>query len=172
MAKKSSASSIWTIIIVVVVVLLLLWWWTSYKTGDSGTPEATTGTTTEETAAADARACGKDLGCGNALLAACNPGSFSADADRQTINITIKGQQGTGCAVTSSVAVTQLEPFVQEGDDVNGDCVLDMSCVSPMGMNFDSLTAWLQGAGLSECSGEFKDFTENLAAQFSGAGFE
>ena len=152
---KKKGNKVWIVVAIVVILIIIAggYWWLTRTSAISFY---------EATPAVAARDCGENLGCGNALLAVCNPGTFTAQSSRETINITVKDKANGGCAITSSVTVDQLAPFVQDGDDADGDGSLTMNCTSPLGMNFQSLTSWLQGPGLDSCSGEYKDFTVNL----------
>lgn len=145
------------VIIIVVAVVLLGWWWLSR--GSNGTP-ASDGTAAGAVAAP--QACGADITCGNALLAACKPGSFVGKSSQQDVNVTVVERAEAGCNIISSLTMAQLGVFAKPAFDKNNDGKLEMACEVPLGMDFEQLTTWLQGAGLNECEGELREFTDSL----------
>lgn len=144
-------------IIIVVVVVLLGWWLLSR--GSDGTPasdDAAAG------AVAAPQACGADITCGNALLAVCKPGSFIGKSPRQEVSVTVVERGEVGCKITSSIALAGLGPFGKPALDVNKDGKLEMACDVPLGLDFDRLTTWIQGAGINGCTGELREFYDSL----------
>ncbi|OGL89317.1 hypothetical protein A3H75_02505 [Candidatus Uhrbacteria bacterium RIFCSPLOWO2_02_FULL_51_9] len=151
------------LVIAVIVLLGLGYWWWSQKEGAAPASNDTSAPA-GDTAAAPAglaQDCGNNLGCGNALLAACNPGSFSAQGGALLVKTTVVGKVATGCNITSSVATAQFAGLA-DAFDVNKDGQLPMACTVQSGLNFDALTLYLKGAGLAKCSGELKSFYDSI----------
>lgn len=153
MSKK-----VWTILIVVIVVLLA--WWLLSKGGDA-VKQAVRNDTASAPAGAP-KACGDDLACGNALLAACNPGSFTGKTERQEVQTTVLEKGEVSCKITSSLPLAALGPFAKPALDVNKDGKLEMACDVPLGLDFARLTTWIQGAGINGCTGELREFYDSL----------
>lgn len=112
--------------------------------------------------------CGNDLSCGNRFLAACEPAVFTAQGGALTVETTILGKEGSLCKIGSTVTLSQLvglaDPSADNGagGQPRGDGKLSMTCTVAMGLNFNSLTASLKGAGLQKCTGELKNFYDTL----------
>ena len=157
--------------LIVVVILILLgagayWWLNSLKTGaDSGATDsgaAADGSVPGEvTTSGMADTCGKDLACGNMILKACTPGTFSAQGGPFLVETTVVGQSAGGCSIISSIAAAQFAGAA-DAFDVNKDGQLPMACTVQSGLNFDALTLYLKGAGLTKCSGELKSFYDSI----------
>lgn len=146
--------------ILIVVIVVLLAWWLLSKAGDAAKEAVRDDAASAPVGAA--QACGADLACGNALLAACQPGSFIGKSPRQEVNITVVERGEVSCKITSSLALAGLGPFGKPALDVNKDGKLEMACDVPFGLDFDRLTTWLKGPGLNGCEGELREFYDSL----------
>jgi hypothetical protein len=119
------------------------------------------------------KACGEDLACGNELLAACNPGSFSTmdGGSKVTVNITgsIYGKSGgqaktiETCIISSALNTVDMAGFIDKYD-LNKDGLVDMECKLPATVkDFAALTAYVKTpAGIATCTGEMKIMSESL----------
>jgi len=147
-----------TIVIIIIILVGGYWWWSASKEADTVDDAAT------EDVVVEATECADDLACGNALLAECKPGSFTAASagGRQTVKTTVVGSAEEGCSVISALSLDQLAPFADETMDTDGDGFLSMTCPVPAALDFDGLTAHLQGDGLAACEGELKAFYDGL----------
>lgn len=150
---------IWIIVAVLVIVIVgIYFWWSNKKTApeDVGVSNANGSAAVQD--------CGSNLACGNSLLGACTPGTFTAkSADgRQTIKTTIVQTNGNNCIIDSAQLLTEMVPFADASVDTDGDGMLIMRCSVPKGLNFGGLTTFLQGQGLAYCTGELKTFYDSL----------
>jgi len=158
MGKKAA------LVILVIALLGLGYWWWSQKDEGASTPGDTSGVAADTAIApaGPAQDCGNNLGCGNALLSACNPGSFTAQSGALLVKTTVVGKVADGCSISSSIALAQLAGIADASLDANKDGQLAMACTVQNGLNFDALTLYLKGAGLAKCSGELKNFYDSI----------
>lgn len=154
---------------IVVIILIVIgggayWWLNGLKTGAEPSENGDGSIPGEVTTSGMADTCGNDLACGNRILTACTPGSFTGKTERLEEEITVLGKGDVSCKITASRALAALEPFGKPALDVNKDGKLEMACDVPPGLDFARLTKWLQGAGINGCEGELREYYDSLGS--------
>lgn len=109
--------------------------------------------------------CGDDLACGNALLAACAPGTFTAMDDRTKVYVTVSAKNASGCPVMSAIDANIMGEFTTKYDtDANGK--IDLLCNLPSSVkDFAALSQWVKDdKNTANCTGDMMKLNEDLKA--------